>query len=70
MFYHHINPTAFLDIEFIPLPGQVLAYYHWCSSRIQMSIVFMKVSDTGTVICVDKVLSGSLDRLYDADSDW
>ena len=27
MFYHHINPTAFLDIEFIPLPGQVLAYY-------------------------------------------
>ena len=35
-----------------------------------MSIVFMKVSATGTVICVDKVLSSSLDRLSDADSNW
>ena len=37
-----------------------------------MSIVFMKVSATtiSTVICVDKVLSSSLDRLSDADSSW
>ena len=37
-----------------------------------MSIVFMKVSVTSTVIliCVDKVLSSSLDRLFNADSSW
>ena len=35
-----------------------------------MSIVFMKVSVTSTVICVDKVLSNSLDSLSDADSSW
>ena len=35
-----------------------------------MSIVFMRVSVTSTVICVDKVLSISLDRLSDADSSW
>ena len=33
-----------------------------------MSIVFTKVSATRIVICVDKVLSSSLDRLSDADS--
>ena len=33
-----------------------------------MSIVFMKVSVTSTVICVDNVLSSSLRRLSDADS--
>ena len=44
--------------------------YHWCSSRIQISIVFMRVSVTSTVICVDKVLSISLDTLSDADSSW
>ena len=35
-----------------------------------MSIVFMKVSATSAVICVDKVLSSTLDRLSDADSSW
>ena len=35
-----------------------------------MSIVFMKVSVTSTVICVDIVLSSSLDRLSDADFTW
>ena len=35
-----------------------------------MSIVFMKISVTSTVICVDKVLSSSLDSLSDADSSW
>ena len=33
-----------------------------------MSIVFMKVSVTRTVISVDRVLSSSLDRLSDAES--
>ena len=35
-----------------------------------MSIVFMKVFVTSTVICVDKVLSSSLDRFFDADTSW
>ena len=35
-----------------------------------MSIVFMKVYVTSTVICVDKVPSNSLDRLSDADTSW
>ena len=48
----------------------VLAYYHWCSSRIQMPIVFMKVSVASTVICVDKVLSISIHKLSDADYSW
>ena len=35
-----------------------------------MPIVFMKVSVTSTVISVDRVLSSSIDRLYDAESSW
>ena len=35
-----------------------------------MSIVFMKVSVTRTVISVDRVLFNSLDRLSDAESSW
>ena len=35
-----------------------------------MCIVFMKISVTSTIICVDKVLSSFLDRLSDADSSW
>ena len=35
-----------------------------------MSIVFMKVSVTSTIICVDKVLSSSLDKLFDVDTSW
>ena len=70
VFYHHINSTAFLDIEFIPLPGQVLAYYHWCSSMIQISIIFRRVSVTSAVICADKVLSISLDTYRPSDADW
>ena len=101
VFYHHINFTPFLDIEFIPLPRQLLAY--WCSSqchhfqqfynrhnvKVHVSIIrwshcvaqgskcllsswrylLLKLSAT-TIICVDNVLSDSLDRLSDTDSSW